>query len=137
MTSPVENNKHRYIHEWSGTPYTTLDRSPDNQYEHNNWWYTTCNCSSHWPLKLTELHTFTDCMQHFIKNCLSSEFMAQFVVGQHREKITSSHIRCRMVECVFPSVMSPYIRLKGIGSITYYRNNTGVGLWIQNSGASF
>jgi hypothetical protein len=54
-------------HEWSLTPYTTSDCSPDNKYNTIIWWYTTCKCSSHWPLKLKQLHTFSDWMQHFIK----------------------------------------------------------------------
>jgi hypothetical protein len=102
------------------------------------WWYTTCNCSSHWRLKLKQLHTFTDWMQHFIKTVWAQSWWPSLLFGStERKLITSSHIRCRMVECVFPSVMSPFIRVKGIVSITYYRSNKGVGLWIQNSGTSF
>ena len=73
------------IHEWSGTPYTT------------------CNCSSRWPLKLTELHTFPDWMLNFIKTVSShSRWPSTFLSNTERKLIISSHITFRMVECIYP-----------------------------------
>jgi hypothetical protein len=64
--------------------------------------HTTSNYSSHWPLKLTELHAFIDWMLNFIKTVSShSRWPSMFLNNTERKLISSSHITLRMVECTY------------------------------------